>query len=178
VTKKKIARRTLATLRGARGPRGLTGATGAAGARGPQGVEGPQGVAGPTFGRSATGSCDPTSGVFVVCATTGSITLPSAGRVLLVGTSQWHNNADPGPNSGVCRLAVDGAGGGVNGPGNVLFGELTQTHSLNRHGSVSTVSVTDPLPAGAHTFTLECSQGDADVVLTGSTIAAVLLGGS
>jgi len=180
VTKKKIARAAISALRGARGPRGLPGATGApgpTGATGAMGIQGIPGSVGPTFGRSATGSCDP-SNAYITCASTGSISLPTAGRVLLIGTSQWHNNASPPPNNGACRLAVDGAGGGVNGPGNVLFGEITQTHSLNRHGSVSTISVTDPLEAGPHTFTLECAQVEGDVVLIGSTIVAVLLGGA
>jgi hypothetical protein len=183
-----IGRKTIASLRGQRGPQGpaglqgVQGTQGVQGAQGIQGIQGNQGVqgdVGPTFGRSGTNSqvCNPGSGSFIVCATTGAITLPVPGRVLLIGTSSWDDSdAVATPNRGACRLRVDGTT--TVGPGFVDFGENTLTHQIQSGGSVTDTAVTGPLPAGPHTFTFECAEIFGFVALTDSTISAVLLGGS
>jgi hypothetical protein len=143
---------------------------------GPKGDTGPKGDVGPTFGRSASqNNCNPSSSTFITCATTGSIKLPTSGRVLLVGTSSWDNNGAPAPNSGQCQLSADG---NLLPPEETDFGEATSTHSIGHGGAVAINTVTGVLPAGDHTFTLECNEIEADVFLTEATISAVLLGGS
>ena len=164
-----------AGLMGPAGPQGAPGAVGErgeTGAAGPKGETGATGAAGPTFGRSDVGSCDPGSSTFVECASTGSITLPAAGRVLLVAAGQWDSSSDPAPNRGSCRLRVDGT---TVGPDSVRFGENPVAHPINYPGSVAVTWVTAPLTAGAHTFALECNQLEANVYVN-ATLSAVLLG--
>jgi hypothetical protein len=146
---------------------------------GPKGDTGPKGDVGPTFGRSGEGgNCNPSSTTFITCATTGAISLPTSGRVLLVGASSWDDNEAGAPDSGTCHLAADGTTVGPNNSGAVDFGEATAVHTIGKGGSVAETAVTGVLAAGAHTFTLQCNETDADVFLTDSTISAVLLGGS
>lgn len=163
---------------GAAGPQGLKGDKGDAGANGINGTNGAMGPVGPTFGRSvATSFCNPSSTTFVACTTTGSIELPTSGRVLLIGTSSWDNNANGfTPDRGACRLRVDGTT--TVGPTSVDFGQITATHAVETGGSVAANGVSDVLPAGAHTFAFECNESDADVALTDTSISAVLLGGA
>jgi hypothetical protein len=164
-----LSKKTVAALRGKRGLRGARGATGLSGQKG---VTGPQGPVGPTFARTGNGSCDPTDGTLVVCASTGAITLPAAGRVLLIATSTWTDNGSPGPNQGACVLAADGS----NLTSSRFFGEATGTHTSVLPGSFSATAETAVLSPGAHTFALECNEFTADVALPDSTITAVLLG--
>jgi hypothetical protein len=183
-----IGKKTIASLRGQRGPvgpaspQGAQGIQGAQGAQGGQGIQGSQGLqgdkgdVGPTFGRSGVGGiCAlPLTPQVNVCASTGAITLPVAGRVLLVA---WDDSdAAAGANRGRCSLRVDGTT--TVGPVFVEFGEDTLTHQISSPGSVADSGVSEPLPAGPHTFTFTCSKTAGFVTLTDSTISAVLLGGS
>ena len=129
--------------------------------------------------RSATpgGQCDPTSTTFVNCATV-DLTLPHEGRVLLVGTAgQIAFNA--GNASGDCLFRVDG----VNSGGAVRIGnQFTPTAGVTGvaargfpNGFSNTV-VTDPVSAGAHSFTIACNEATADVEFEGPQISAVLVG--
>jgi hypothetical protein len=182
-----IGRKTIASLRGQRGPQGpaglqgVQGTQGVQGAQGIQGIQGNQGVqgdVGPTFGRSATAAeiCPPGSTTFIVCASTGAITLPVGGRVLLIGTASWdHSSGLTATNRGSCRLRVDGTTSVGPTP---RFGEDTLTHGINSDGSVAASGVTSPLSAGPHTFTIDCNRTAGAVVLSQATISAVLLGGS
>jgi hypothetical protein len=143
---------------------------------GPKGETGSKGDVGPTFGRFAEDSdCNPNSSDFQTCATTGPIKLPVSGRVLVVGTASWDNNGAAPPNSGRCQLSADG---NVLPPEDVDFGEATATHSIGHGGSVAINTVTDALPAGDHTFAMECNEIESDVYLTESALSVVLLGGS
>jgi hypothetical protein len=165
-----LSKKTVATLRGKRGLRGAPGATGLSG---PKGDTGSQGPVGPTFARAGAGDCDPSDATLVVCASTGAITLPAAGRVLLIGTSGWIDNNSPSPNQGACVLAADGA----NVTPSRFFGEATNTHTGTLPGSFSTTGITAVLSSGLHTFALECNEFTPDVAMQDSTITAVLLGG-
>jgi hypothetical protein len=183
-----IGKKTLASLKGQRGPQGPTGplgptgpqgaqgAEGAPGVQGIQGVQGEKGDVGPTFGRSGVGSCDPASQTFVDCASTGAISLPASGRVLLIATAGWADGDSAPANSGSCRLHADGVQvGRVH-----RFGEFTQTHTstFDRAGSVSITTVTGVLSAGNHSFALQCNETEASVTILAPEISAVLLGGS
>ncbi len=135
---------------------------------------GPKGDVGPTFGRAADDGCGDVEEEFEVCASTGTITLPASGRVLLVGTSNWDNDEAAAPNAGDCRLTADGNQVGPT----VALGEQTTTHTIGHAGSVALTTVTGVLSAGNHTFALECSEDEPEVFFEDSMISAVLLGGS
>jgi hypothetical protein len=136
---------------------------------------GPQGAVGPTFGATSSGeSCDSLGATFEVCATTGGVNLPASGPVLLVASAEWDNDDDgTPPNSGECRFSIDGA---PLGDPDVTFGEETATHGIDEGGSISMNTVTGPLPAGAHTFALECNEDEPTVYIAEAMLSAVLLG--
>jgi hypothetical protein len=134
---------------------------------------GPQGPVGPTFGAFGEGGCDSLGTGLETCASTGSINLPTSGHVLLVASAEWDNDEDAAPNSGDCRLSVDGNQVGPD----VTFGENTETHTIGEGGSVALNTVTGPVSAGGHTFSLDCSENQADVFIEEAMISAVLLGG-
>jgi hypothetical protein len=172
-----VSRRAVSALRGRRGLRGAQGLPGAKGDKGDKGDTGAQGPVGPTFGRFGdvfTG-CDPSSTAFVTCAATDPISLPAAGRVLLIGAASWSDQGDAPPNSGSCQLTVDGTRVGQI----PQFGEATATHTaVQSAGSVSTTAVTEPLPAGVHTFAFECNETQPQVFVLSATLSVVLLGTS
>jgi hypothetical protein len=141
----------------------------------PAGPAGPKGATGPTFGAFAEGSCGALAGNFEVCASTGSVNLPASGRVLLIADVEWDNDNDGlDPNSGECQLTVDG---------NALepeihFGENLEVHTIGESGIVSLNNMTSALPAGSHTFALECLENDGAVFIDEAMLSVVLLGNS
>lgn len=149
----------------------LRGQTGPAGSPGAKGDKGDTGDTGPTLGRSTSSFCDPSSANYVNC---GSLTLslPSAGRVLLTATGSWHaHNANA---TGNCRLQADGTTvGAVQSYG---------SPAINTFGIGSGLTqVTDPLPTGDHTFTFQCNESSSGLDIdwnSGTHLSAVLLGGS
>lgn len=141
----------------------------------PAGPKGDTGAVGPTFGVSVEDGCGSLGVAFEDCPTTGPVNLPTAGRVLLVASAVWDNDNDGSqPNAGNCRLSVDG------NPlePTINFGENTETHTIGEGGTISMNSVTPALPAGAHTFALECSENDPTVFIDEAMLSAVLLGNS
>jgi hypothetical protein len=109
------------------------------------------------------------------CATL-NLNLPHEGRVLLIGSAGQiaFNNAQT---QGDCLLRVDG----VNSGGAVHVGNQYAITSLPANAQqysngFSTMVVTDPVPAGEHSFSLACSQAVSDVAYTGPQVTAVLLG--
>jgi hypothetical protein len=108
-----------------------------------------------------------------------TLTLPHAGRVLLIGTgAQYAFNA--GVTQGTCRLLTDGAslGGSLVSLGNQTDASPGVTGAANRgYGrGFTTTLVTEPVPAGGHTFALQCNETDADVEFQNPQISAVVLG--
>jgi hypothetical protein len=169
-----VSRRTLAALRGRRGLRGLQGTRGAKGDKGDKGDAGAQGTVGPTFGRAGDSgaACQLTTTSFAICASTGELSLPVAGRVLLVASAGWIGTG-PSGDYGQCTLfADDSPVGGYSSE----FGQATATHLNVARGAVSATDITDPLPAGPHTFTLKCSKQQGDITVQPASISAVLLG--
>jgi len=141
----------------------------------PAGPKGDAGPVGPTFGVSVEGGCGNLGVAFEDCPSTGPVNLPAAGRVLLVASASWDNDNDGiEPNAGSCRLSVDG---NPLDP-TINFGENTNTHTLGESGSISMNSVTPALPAGVHTFALECAENDPTVFIDQAMLSAVLLGGA
>lgn len=139
---------------------------------GPAGPKGEQGPVGPTFGATGEGGCDGLEAVFEVCASTGSVKLPASGRVLLVASAEWDNDGSAAPNSGDCRLTVDGSPVDPE----ISFGEDTETHGVDEGGSISLNTVTGTVSAGDHTFALECIEDQPNVFIEEAMISAVLLG--
>lgn len=139
----------------------------------PAGPKGDRGEAGPSFGAYGNDDCGSLGEPFEVCASTGSVNLPSSGPVLLIASAEWDNddNATP-PDRGTCRFAVDGQALQPE----VNFGEDTDTHGVDEGGSISLNRITDPLSAGAHTFDLECREDNGTVYNDEAMISAVLLG--
>ena len=127
--------------------------------------------------RSATpgGQCDPTSTAFINCATV-DLTLPHEGRVLLIGTAGniAFNNANA---AGDCLFRVDGVNsGGTVRVGNQSLPNVTGAAARGFPDGFANTVVTAPVPAGAHTFGIACSEADADVEFQGPQISAVLVG--
>jgi hypothetical protein len=163
---------------GPTGPAGPSGPKGETGLQGGQGIPGQPGATGPTFGRSGNpaAGCDPSSTAFVDCASTGSVTLPAAGRILLVGAGGWDSNGNAPPNAGSCRLRVDDTTTVGQDHG---FGEATATHTFQptyAPGAFALTAVTVPVTAGPHKFDLECNETESNAFIFPASISAVLLG--
>ena len=139
----------------------------------PAGPKGDKGAPGPSFGAFGNGGCDSLEESFEVCASTGSVNLPSSGHVLLIASAEWDNDGDATPpNTGDCRLSVDGSPL----PREISFGEETNTHDIGAGGSISMNWITNQLPAGSHSFAFECSEETETVYVAEAMISAVLLG--
>lgn len=155
-----------AGAKGATGAAGAAGASGAAGPQGPAGRDGQTGAVGPTFARSAFvagTACTPPDiapGTFPVpesawdeCVAL-NVTLPTAGRLVLRGETDWLS--EDGPASAQCGLTLDGTHlPEVTGPG-----QKDDTHAnfdaAVRMGHTAVSSVTAPVAAGAHRVALAC----------------------
>jgi hypothetical protein len=135
---------------------------------------GPKGDTGPSFGAFGNGGCDGLGVPFETCASTGTVNLPSAGHVLLIASGEWDNDGEGAtpPNSGECRLSVDGAPL----PEEVTFGEEAGTHGVDEGGSISMNWITNPLSAGSHSFAFECRETTGTVYNEHAMLSAVLLG--
>lgn len=134
---------------------------------------GPKGDPGPSFGAFGNGGCGALEESFDVCASTGSVNLPSAGNVLLIASAEWDNddNSVP-PDAGDCRLSVDGSSISRE----VSFGEDTATHGINEGGSITMNWITGRLPAGSHSFAFECNEDTGSTYVAEAMLSAVLLG--
>jgi hypothetical protein len=142
---------------------------------GPKGDKGDKGDVGPTFGAFGEGGCGGLPADFEVCASTGSVNLPAAGRVLLIASAEWDNDNDGNAlNSGECQFTVDGQAVEPE----MHFGENTEVHTIGESGSISMNHMTSSLPAGSHTFELECLENDGAVFVGEAMLSAVLLGNS
>jgi hypothetical protein len=106
VTQTKIAKKTLAALRGRRGATGSRGPAGATGVAGPMGTQGIQGPAGPvnltyvtvegTALASMSGAADATCPAGMV-VTGGGVLPESPGIPISVGESDWVSSVSGGP---------------------------------------------------------------------------------
>jgi hypothetical protein len=147
---------------------------------GPQGSQGPAGTpgtpgapgqAGParTDDQIAGSQCDPISMTHVVCNTV-SLTLPAAGRVLLVTDAGWFSTTTA--SEGSCQLRVDGA----DVTGEAETGETAINTNGNRLNYLGLNFVTASLTAGAHTFALACKEVVANITFEDSSLSATYVG--
>ena len=114
-------------------------------------------------GRWVAGLCDP--GITdLTCASIAS-SLPRAARVLLVVSGSWHAQGTPDSSVlGHCFLLADSTNLWT-----ASYGQLTNTFEQGSgggspySGTVAMTYVTNALPAGAHTFHVDCRENDADI---------------
>ena len=130
-----------------------------------------------TLGRSAFSNtdCDPdSSGDLVDCVGIQDLSLPRAGRVLLIAAGgQFSDSAGA---DGDCHLEVDDSTAAIPAHPVVQPGETADnTDSLATNGFAIT-AVTALLPAGAHDFELSCTENVADTRIDDMTISAVMIG--
>lgn len=110
-----------------------------------------------------TGSCDPESVDYVVCASL-SPTLTRQGRMLVVATVQAQTEVVPDSDdmSGNCHLVVDAD---VYETSETLFRAQDAGNTLSTVADNGTlVAVTDVLNAGSHTITVECNQNSIGAI--------------
>ncbi|MBA2348415.1 MAG: hypothetical protein H0V81_08980 [Solirubrobacterales bacterium] len=162
-----------AAATGAPGPKGDAGAKGDTGAPGALGAQGTPGPSGPA--RSNDGSsCIPTDSTFVVCRST-TLTLPAAGRVLIIGDMGWYNTGAAGTAAGGrCRLDVDGFALSTSDRD---LGELQKNTERAKKAYVGLNHVTRALAAGDHTFSLLCNLLAGSITYADGSISAMYAGG-
>jgi hypothetical protein len=129
-------------------------------------------------GADPDGSCHPANTVDKPCLDCASVamTLPRAGRVLLVGTAGVGKAAADVPVVAGCQLQADG--GAV--AGSLAHAGMDNDTAPGMHFAstpfgIATTAVTDAIEAGPHTFALACQQTDPDVVVVDAKISAVMV---
>src|SRR5262245_9657944 len=124
---------------------------------------------------NAGGVCDPSViGSDLTCATI-TMNFPRAARALLVVSGSWHEQgAADGSVLGHCFLYAD-----TTPVWSASVGQKTATFESNGIGSPysGTVSETNVLAAGPHTFRLDCRENDAHITFVTGLSAARLAGG-
>ena len=144
---------------GAKGPAGPAGPVGPQGPAGPIGPVGPAGPAGAdgrdsSIGRYGfTGSCNPSGFGFEPCSVV-NVTLPGPARVLVIGTVRAHVEGGAAKFAlGDCRI------GTTSGPVEASTDRVNIGSEGARTASLTVMAVTDPFPAGTHSFGIDCNQG-------------------
>ena len=176
VTRQKIAPNTLRTLMGARGPAGATGppgATGPAGQQGATGLPGPEGSPGPTSGTSAGSVEELSSTGFTPFGSSGTVTLPAAGKVLVEVSGFYFIQCSA---AGSCSATVSGFVDGTAVPG--AHENLNAAANSGGAAEIAVSGIVINVPAGTHTIQLE-TKDSATVAVTNSEnlhVTAVALG--
>jgi hypothetical protein len=175
--------------KGKPGPRGPQGPAGPQGLQGPSGLQGQSGLAGTIGRQSPSGGCNDDDQNSDDCATV-SITLPQAGRMLLVANANWRTTSfddivppnDSGDQvtvaNGFCVLTADGGtvSDSLVNVGEVQGGATDESWTDGGLASMGTTAVTNSLAAGPHTFTLQCTESDGDLDWSNARVSAVSLG--
>jgi hypothetical protein len=102
-----------------------------------------------------SGSCDPESLTYVACSTV-EITLPRAGRVLVIGTVEASTEVDSDRAYGTCRI---GTSSGAVSASVERFGFDDGGDVVSDVERMTVIAVTDAMPAGTHWVRVECNQG-------------------
>jgi hypothetical protein len=112
------------------------------------------------------GSCDPGADTNYVSCTSVDLTVPAAGRVLLIADAQWFQQT--GTASGRCRFTGEGTSNSQVEPGG----------SANQ-GAVGLNEVTTQVAAGTSTFGVECREFSGNTIeFDDYMISAVYVGHS
>ena len=146
VTKDKIAKSTLARLKG---NRGAAGAPGPAGPAGPRGARGIQGLPGPTSGAIAGAPDSAGAAGFSQYASSTTLTLPTAGKVV-VALNGWYYVLCTA--AGTCGVLIQAFLDGTPVPGawNAVYSKTSASNSqyFSATGLLANVA------AGTHTLTV------------------------
>lgn len=170
VTRQKIAPNTLRTFTGTRGP---AGATGPAGQQGATGLPGPEGSPGPTSGTSAGSVEELSSTGFTPFGSSGTVTLPAAGKVLVEVSGFYFIQCSA---AGSCSATVSGFVDGTAVPG--AHENLNAAANSSGAAEIAVSGIVINVPAGTHTIQLE-TKDSATVAITNSEnlhVTAVALG--
>lgn len=179
VTRQKIARNMLGALHGARGPAGAAGpagqqgVTGPAGQQGATGVPGPQGLLGPSSGTSAGAVEELPSIGFTPFGSSGTVTLPAAGKVLVEVSGFDFIQCSA---AGSCSATISGFVDGTAVPG--AHENLNAAANSGSAAEIAVSGIMVNVPAGTHTIQLE-TKDSATVAVTNSEnlhVTAVALG--
>ncbi len=130
-----------------------------------------------TTGGGTSSSCDPGSVVFIDCGNV-PLTLPRSGRVLIVADAAF-DGANSFGYRGDCELTVDGTRIGAsvaNGTVSVGAGLTGPGYNQNAQAATGMNAITDVLPAGAHTFALQCNQAGGTIEFPETSVSAVMIG--
>jgi hypothetical protein len=176
VTRQKIASSTLRASTGARGPAGATGhtgATGPAGQQGTTGMPGPEGSPGPTSGTSAGSVEEVSSAGFTPFGSSGTVTLPAAGKVLVEVSGFYFIQCSAASS---CSGTVSGFVDGTAVPG--AHENVNAAANAGGAAEIAVSGIVVNVPAGTHTIQLE-TKDSASVAITNSEnlhVTAVALG--
>jgi hypothetical protein len=125
----------------------------------------------------ANGICDPGAISDITCASL-DMSFPRAARALLVVGGSWNEQGTvDGSVLGHCFLFADSTQ-----VWSASYGQKTATHESGGIGSpysgtVSETFVTDVLPAGPHTFRVDCRENEADITFVTGLSAVRLSAG-
>jgi len=151
VTKTKISKKTLVALKGNRGPAGATGPTGLPGSTGSQG---PQGLLGPTSGATAGDVEAESSAGFTPVGSSGTVTLPATGKVLVEVSGSFLVTCTP---AGGCSYTVSAFVDGTAVPG--AHYTLNAPANGEDFDNIAVSGIALNVPAGTHTVQLETKPG-------------------
>jgi hypothetical protein len=125
------------------------------------------------------GICNPTVSTPDLTCATITLTLPTAGRVLLIAAGSWNETGTPdGSVLGHCFLYADSTAVWT-----ASYGQKTATFEAGTgggspfSGTVSMANVTGPLNAGTHTFRVDCRENEGDITFV-TLLSGVVLGSS
>ena len=130
-----------------------------------------------TTGGGTSSSCDPGSIVFIDCGNV-PLTLPRSGRVLIVADAGY-DGANSLGYRGDCKLTVDGTQIGAslaNGTISRRGCPCRPGYNQNAQAAMGLNAITDVLPAGAHTFALQCNQAGGSIEFPETYVSAVMIG--
>jgi hypothetical protein len=108
--------------------------------------------------------CDPIGLAFESCVAT-TVQLKSRSRLLVFATGDFYGD---GTARLACRIVVD-----EEAANSVSPGETSGTTDLSHTEGFATTHVSERLPRGPHTASLECSEPEADGALASSSIAVL-----
>jgi hypothetical protein len=117
-------------------------------------------------GGGGKGSCDPNSTSFQNCNISASLTLPAPAHVLVIGTVRGASATTAGA-LGQCQL------GTTSGP--IPSSTVTVDAPGVASQNTAIAGVTGVLPAGTHSFGIDCNEVDNDIVYHEARVTAVAL---
>jgi hypothetical protein len=116
-----------------------------------------------------SGGCDPSSMEFSVCAQ-ASVDLERPSKVLAIASGGFYSEGGPANSS--CGVGFNRQVSASVTPGE----SASDNSSLGASDGFATTRLSETLPAGSHSVTLECNQVVGDARISGPVIAALAVG--